>query len=311
MNKTFTKLNVINSIILFLTTISITFFRILQLKYFTNFEIACNNFKNINFLSLKINSNFLNYCIIVLTLIYISFLIFYTTKKNKFCLKYGILKISRIENENNENILVKIFLILAASVSFITSIAYLNSYKLELELIIILIFLFQLFFSFYFLHLFFCINFKKFKKDNILNLIFITPVILGFIRIISATNLVDFLFLTKREFLLYNLKVATITLFFFYFGKFLIGFNSKNNEKFMNFFGYSSIFFTFISVIPRFIFYFINNEKFESAIAKKVYMKNIDILNTNNFIIIDLIILIFIIIFMKKLTFKNTLRNIK
>ena len=201
----------------------------------------------------------MNYCIIILILIYISCLFFYTIKKNSFCLKYGILQISKIENENNENIFTKIFLILAASISFIVSIAYLNSYKLELEYIIILIFIFQLFLSFYFLHLFFCISFKKFKKENILNLIFIVPVILGFIRIFSTTHLVDFLFLTKREFLLYNLKVATITLFFFYFGRFLIGFNSKNNEKLIDFFGYSSIFFTFISIVPRVIFYFINN----------------------------------------------------
>ena len=39
--------------------------------------------------------------------------------------------------------------------------------------------------------------------------------------------------------------------------------------------------------------------------AKKVYLKNIDILNTGNFIIMDLIILIFIIISMKKLTSKT------
>ncbi len=306
MRKTFKKLTIFNNVILYSIAIIITLFRFLQLKYFTNFELACNNFKNKDFLNFNVNSKILSCFIIILTFIYILYLFFYTIKKNKHCLKHGILQLTK-QNDNNDNIDVftKTFLIVAALISLVGSISYLNSYKSEMNIIIMLIFMFQILFTVYFSYLLICFHFNRYSKKNILNIIFIIPVIWGIMRIFSIRILLDFLFLTRREFLLYNLKIVTITVFFFCFGKFLIGFNSRKNENLINFFGYSSIFFTFISVIPRIIFYFFNNKDFENFMAKKVYLKNIDILNTGNFIIMDLIILIFTIISMKKLTSKT------
>ena len=301
--KTLKKLSIVNIVFLCFTATIVTLFRILQFKYFTNLEIACNNFESIDFLGLTVNSKFLSKCMVILISIYILFLIFYITKKNKYYLNYDIMQISNMKT--NINILTKIFFIFLALASLVVSIAYLNSYKLELNFFIILIFVFQIFFAIYFLYLFFCFSFQKFNKKNILNVIFIVPVIWGCLRIFLTRHLLDFLFLMKVEFLLYNLKVSAITMFFFCFGRLLIGFNSKNNEKFIIFFGYSSIFFTFISVIPRIIFYFTNNLGNLSLMAQKNYIKNIDILNANNFIVMDLIILFFVILFIKKLLASN------
>ena len=103
--------------------------------------------------------------------------------------------------------------------------------------------------------------------------------------------------LTPREATINIFKIISFTLFLFTLGKILIGLNSKNNERILVGFGFLSIFFGLISLIPRTIINFTssyNNKIFNN----RVYEYNINIFKGINYIFCDYIILFFISLFL-------------
>ena len=79
MKKSF-SFTVLNFILLFLFTILITISRVIQLKFLTDFNIACNNFKTYEILGLNLNSKMISGFIYSLILIYDVFILFYIFK---------------------------------------------------------------------------------------------------------------------------------------------------------------------------------------------------------------------------------------
>ena len=309
------KLNVFNFFILFFFIAIVTVARFFQLNFFTDFNVGCNNFETYNLFNINFNLKSLSY--IYYSIIFLYFLIsilFYFKKNNSGDI------ISLYEQKNDIGLFSKVYLMVCFLVFFVESIFYvitINSIKLKGGLLTIAgTVISQILFSFYFLYLFYCFNFKKFKKDNPLNIIFVFPVFWGVMRLFGFMFLNHFLYFTPRENFISNFKVVFSCLFLFYFGKFLIGANSKKNEKNIIFFGFLSVFFNFISVLPRIIFYFYNFKNAKDLVSLPYYKKNpyffnIDILNAVNFIIIDFFVAIFILTFLVKylINWKNKKLN--
>lgn len=292
-----------NFLILFFFIAIITIARFFQLNFFTDFNVGCNNFKNYSLFNINFNLKSLSYIYYPIIFLYFLVLILFYLKKNNSNI------VSLYGQKNVIGLFSKVFLIVCCVVFFVESIFYIvtiNSIKLKGGLLTILgTFISQILFSFYFLYLFYCFHFEKFKKDNFLNIIFVFPVFWGVMRLFGFMFLNHFLYLTPRENFISNFKVVFSCSFLFYFGKFLIGANSKKNEKNIIFFGFLSVFFNLISVLPRVGLYFYNLKSNKILIdlnsyKKSPYFFNVDILNATNFIIVDFFVAVFTLLFLSK-----------
>lgn len=305
MKKLF-KFKFLNFFVLFFFIAIVTTARFLQLNLFTDFNVGCNNFKDYKFFNINFNLKSLSFIYYPIIFLYFLILILAYFKKNKPNNKDVV---SLYKQQKEIGLFTKIFLVVCSLVFFVESILYIKtmiSIRVESGFTTIVgTFISQILFSFYFLYLFYCFHFKKFEKNSLLNIIFVIPVFWGVMRLFDFMTLNHFLYFTPRENFISNFKVVFNCLFLFYFGKFLIGANSKKNEKNMIFFGFLSIFFNLTSVLPRIILYFYNlkNKKILTTIysyKKNAYFFNINILNATNFIIIDFLIAIFALIFLAK-----------
>ncbi len=312
MKKKIINKNILSFIFLFVFTVMISIIRFVQLRFFTDFDVACNNFKNFDLFNLKIDLKLLSYFMYSIIILYFLFLfISFFIKKDP---DKQFISISDVNNKDYKKNLITIFLLLFFICSIVLSILHLTVLdKSEIfdNRVIFFMLLFQFLLPLYFLYFLYCLKYKKFDKRKILNVIFIIPVLWGSMRIFAVMYIKDFLLLTSREFVINNFKVSTFTIFLFYFSKFLIGSSSKNNERNLMFFGYLSIFFGLISVIPRIIFYFYNSIN-KNLILTKSYEFNINILKYNNLILMDFVFVLFILIFLLKYIFcwRKTVNNI-
>lgn len=274
--------------------------RIVQLQFFTDFNIACNNFKSYRILSFNVNLKSLSCFMYVVVVLYCLILFFLNFKKKK---EDSFVKFYEIENKAGSK--VRFFLVLFFILTFLFSILYLHDLKyLKLQgyKVVGITFISQIFLSLYYLYFFYCLQFNKFSKQNFLNLIFLLPIFLGIIRIFGVMFLNYFSFLTVREVLFNNVNVAVFSMFLLYSGKVLVGLNSKKNDRNLIFSGFLSIFFGLTSVIPKIVVYFINLGNVE-IINSRTYNYNINILRATNFVFVDLIIVMFTFIFLVKYLF--------
>ena len=303
MKKKIINKNVLSLVFLLIFTAIISAIRFVQLKFFTDFDVACDNFKSYYFFNVKVNLKMLSYFMNSIILLYFLFLlvVFFLKKGNS----QRFVSISEINVNENKNSLIAFSLLLFFVFNFVVSILYsssLNKNEIFGNRMIFLMLISQFLLCIYFLYLFYCLKYKKFNKNKILNIIFIIPVFWGIMRVFNIMYVKDFLLLTPREFNISNFKIASSTMFLFYFSRFLIGANSKNNERNIIFFGYLAIFFEFINLIPKIIFY-CNNLINKNVILTKSYEFNINIFKYKNFMCIDLLITLFILIFLIKYVF--------
>lgn len=304
--KKILNFKILNIIVLIPIVFVITISRLFQIFYFTDYEIACDNFVDFSFSKFfYFNSKTLSYGIYSLICIYLLFLvIFLLLKKNK---NENLVSFSSCHTK--VGLKSKILLLTFSIVTFIYAILYYFETKklnLKIKSIVILTIISQFLLSAYFLYFFICIFFKKYDKNNISNIIFVFPLFYSIVRMLNITFINYFLMLTPEENILNIFKVTSFSLFFFYFGKFLIGLNSKNNEKYLKFFGSLTVFFSSICLLPRFIAFFkiMFSSNKENFLKQRTFFINLDIINAANFVILDLIVLSFVLTFLSLYFFR-------
>ena len=298
------KFNIINFFILTFFTFLISIIRIIQLQFFTDFNLACNNFKSYNVLNFNINLKSLSCFMYVIIILYFFITLFLNFKNSKHNNNVVLL----YEIENKSGLFVRICLFMFFLITIISSVLYLKDLKyLKLKGFFIsgltlTTFFSQILLSIYFLYFLYCLKFNNFNKKSFLNIIFVLPTFWGIIRMLGFMYLSYFYFLTPREILFNILKISSFSVFLLYFGRVLIGLNSKKNNRNLIFSGFLSIFFGFISVVPKIVIYFVNIYNL-NFVSSRTYDYNINILRATNFVFVDLVVLFFIIIFLIKYIF--------
>lgn len=301
--------NTLNFTFLTLFTVLITIFRFIQLKFLTDFDTACDNYKTYNLFGIDFSSQILTYFMYALILIYIIFLVsFMLLRKNdEFVLFYDI--------KNKSNNMINSILILFAALMVFCLILYikdLNNIKTKNSATVVFSFISIILFAIYFVYLAYCFFSNKFDKKSYLNVILIFPVFWGVIRMFGVIFLTCFSLLTVREFLFNNFKIAFFTMFLFCLGKVFIAANSKSNERSLILFGNLSLLFGLNSLIPRIVVYFasLNNPTVFSSLT---YDYNINVFRGTNFIILDFVILLFIAIILFRYMFiwRKEIKNLK
>lgn len=301
--------NTLNFTFLALFTVLITVFRVIQLKFLTDFNTACNNFKTYNLFGVDFSSQVLTYFIYGLIIIYFLFLAFFIFFKNdsNFVLFYNI--------KNRSNKIINFVFILFAVLMVLCSILYikdLENIKSKSYGTIAASFISQILFSIYFIYIDYCFFSNKFSKKSYLNIILIFPIFWGVVRMIGVIFLTCFSLLTVREFLFNNFKVAFFTMFLICLGKVFMGASSKNNEKCLILFGNLSLFFGLNSFIPRAVVYFTNFNN-SLVFSNSTYDYNINVFRGTNFMILDFVIMVFIalILFRYMFFWKKEMKNLK
>lgn len=301
--------NTLNFTFLTLFTVLITIFRFIQLKFLTDFDTACDNYKTYNLFGIDFSSQILTYFMYALILIYIIFLVSFMLlrKNNEFVLFYDI--------KNKSNNMINSILILFAALMVFCLILYvkdLNNIKTKNSATVVFSFISIILFAIYFVYLAYCFFSNKFDKKSYLNVILIFPVFWGVIRMFGVIFLTCFSLLTVREFLFNNFKIAFFTMFLFCLGKVFIAANSKSNERSLILFGNLSLLFGLNSLIPRIVVYFasLNNPTVFSSLT---YDYNINVFRGTNFIILDFVILLFIAIILFRYMFiwRKEIKNLK
>lgn len=301
--------NTLNFTFLTLFTVLITIFRFIQLKFLTDFETACDNFKTYNLFGIDFSSQILSYFIYSIIIIYVIFLISFMLlkKDDKFVLFYDI--------KNKSNNMINLILILFAALMIFCSVLYikdLGNIKTKNSSTVIFSFISLILFAIYFVYLAYCFFSNKFDKKSYLNIILIFPVFWGVVRMFGVIFLTCFSLLTVREFLFNNFKIAFFTMFLFCLGKVFIAANSKSNERSLVLFGNLSLLFGLNSLVPRIVVYFasLNNP---AASLSKTYDYNINVFRGTNFIILDSVVLLFIalILFRYMFIWKKEIKNLK
>ena len=291
---------ILNFLILSIFTTIITVIRVIQLKFLTDFNIACDNFKTYYFFGISLDSKTLSGFMYFLIFFYMTFILFFVFKNrdDRFLHFYEI--------EKKASMQINISLILFFVLSLFCSFLFIKNFEItksESQISLYLNIFSHILFSSYFLYMFLCFSKNKFDKKNFLNVIFIFPVLWNIVRMFGIILLSKFFILTSREIVISNFKIAFFTLFLFCFGRALIGANSKNNESYLIGFGFLSIFFGLISLIPRTIIYF-SNFGTNNIFKNKIYEYNVNIFNGTNYILFDFIILFFIFIFLFTFMFR-------
>lgn len=301
--------NTLNFTFLTLFTVLITIFRFIQLKFLTDFDTACDNYKTYNLFGIDFSSQILTYFMYALILIYIIFLVSFVLlrKNDEFVIFYDI--------KNKSNNMINSILILFAALMVFCLILYvkdLNNIKTKNSATVVFSFISIILFAIYFVYLAYCFFSNKFDKKSYLNVILIFPVFWGVIRMFGVIFLTCFSLLTVREFLFNNFKIAFFTMFLFCLGKVFIAANSKSNERSLILFGNLSLLFGLNSLIPRIVVYFasLNNPTVFSSLT---YDYNINVFRGTNFIILDFVILLFIAIILFRYMFiwRKEIKNLK
>ncbi len=301
--------NTLNFTFLTLFTVLITISRFIQLKFLTDFETACDNFKTYNLFGIGFSSQILSYFIYALIIFYIIFLISFMLlrKDDTFVLFYEI--------KNKSNKMINLVLIIFAVLMIFCSVLYmkdLSNIKTKNSSTVVFSFISLILFAVYFVYLAYCFFTNNLNKQSYLNVILIFPVFWGLIRMFGVIFLTCFSLLTVREFLFNNFKIAFFTMFLFCLGKVFVGANSKNNEKYLILFGNLSLIFGLNSLIPRIIVYFtsLNNPL---ALLSSTYDYNVNVFRGTNFIILDTVILSFIALTLFRYVFiwKKEMKKLK
>lgn len=298
MKKIFSS-NIFIFVFIFLFVAFSSAIRYFQLGFFTDYNFGSYNYNADYYISnFHIFPQLLTYIVYSSALIYfVAVLLFSFLKKSRGITTFSVTK-------GNKNIILSVCSLLLAAACFVCSIFYIIDIKTlfgpdeDFNIVVIFIFILQLLCCATFIYFFCCLRFDKvFDKKNLLNIVFIFPILWSVLRVFSMMSFKYFLMLTPREKMLTSFKISSVCLFFFYFGKFIVGMHSKNNEKKLFLASYMAIFLSFVNTVPKFILYFKNIINSVGDFGQ-YYLYNVDVLKGYNFVFVDFFVAIFILSFL-------------
>lgn len=298
MRKFFSS-NIFSAVFIFLFVVFSSVIRYFQLEFFTDYNFGSYNYNADYYIfNFHIFPKLLTYIVYSSVFIYfVVVLLFSLLKSGKGITTFSVAK-------DSENKILSVCSLFLAVAYFVCSIFYILDVKTlfapdeDFSIVVIFIFMFQLLCCGTFIYFFCCLRFGRlFNKKNLLNIVFIFPILWSILRVLSIMSFKYFLMLTPRETLLTSLKTASVCLFFFYFGKFVVGMHSKNNENKLFFASYMAVFLSFVNILPKFVFYFKNIINSVGGFGS-YYVYNVDVLKGYNFVFIDFCVAIFILMFL-------------